>query len=89
MRIDTTLKIRDVAGEHIVIRQSDGVSDMTRVMALNGTAMELYQALQGRDFTEDDVVDYLVGQFDVDRDTARRDAAAWLQQMREQALVTE
>ena len=39
MRFDERKKVRTVAGENIVIMQADGEADMTKVVALNESAM--------------------------------------------------
>ncbi|MCR5444692.1 MAG: PqqD family protein [Bacteroidales bacterium] len=89
MKIDNRKKIRSVAGENVLIQQVDGAADMTRVVGLNESAMKLYNALKDSEFTIDDVVRQLTDTYDVDATTARRDAEAWLKQMREQGLLTD
>ena len=89
MRIDSRKKIRDVAGEHIVIMQSGDAADMTKVVALNESAMHLYGLLQGREFGEEDVVRLILDEYDVDEATARRDAAAWILSMKSEGLVID
>lgn len=89
MRIDTRQKVRNVSGEHIVIRQLEGTVDMTQVVALNESAMLLYNELKGKDFTVEDVVKTLLANYDTDEATARHDAEEWLTTMREQGLVTD
>lgn len=87
MKIDKNQKIRDVAGEHVVIRIGNGVADMTEVVGLNESAMELYKTFMDREFTLNDVVKRLTEIYDVDETTARRDAEAWVASMREQRLI--
>lgn len=89
MKIDKNQKIRDVAGEHVVIRIGNGVADMTEVIGLNESAMELYNAFKASEFTLDDVVRRLTAVYDVDEATARRDAEAWVTSMREQRLIVD
>ena len=89
MKIDTIKKVRQVAGENIVIMQAEDMADMTRVMSLNASALELYNQLKGREFDEQDVVDALTGTYDVDEATARADAREWLEQMRKEGLIVD
>lgn len=89
MKIDTRKKVRSVSGEHIILGQADGTTDMTRVVGFNESAMELYRRLQGRDFGLDDVVRELTDAYEVDEPTARRDAAEWVEQMRQQHLIMD
>ena len=87
MKIDSGKKVRTVSGENIVIMHAAGMADMTQVVALNASAMELYNALKEREFTDEDVVQTLLDIYDVDEPTARRDAADWVGQMRKEGLI--
>lgn len=89
MKIDKSKKVRTVSGENVVIMQADGAADMTRVVALNATALDLYNALLGREFTLDDVVQLLTDGYEVDDATARRDASAWVEEMRREKLIID
>lgn len=89
MRIDRKKKIRDVAGEHIVIMQDGTLADMTKVVALNGTALWLYNELKEREFCVDDVVAALTAQYDVDTATAQHDAAEWVESMKREGLIID
>lgn len=89
MKIDRIQKIRQVAGENIVITQARGVADMTRVAALNESALELYNQLKDREFTLDDVVNTLLGAYDIDEATARADAEKWVEQMKKEGLIVD
>lgn len=77
MRIKPEYKLRDIAGEKVIILQGPGAADLTRLVSLNPTAERLYRQLEGADFNIGDAADLLVGYYDIDRETAARDAAAW------------
>lgn len=81
MKIPATYKVREMAGEHIVVMPGRYGVDMTRVVALNATSLYLWERLQGLDFTIDQVVDLLVERYAIDSETARTDAERWLQQL--------
>lgn len=49
MRIKEEYKVREMAGEHIVVMQGRYGVDMTKVIALNETSLWLWNRLQGRD----------------------------------------
>lgn len=81
------MKIRQVVGENVVIMPGVESTDMTRVVALNESAMLLYNALTGREFEVDDVVRMLVDEYEVDEDAARKDAEAWVADMKKNHLI--
>lgn len=87
MRFNPHFKIRDVMGEHIVVMPGDTQADMTRVVALNDSALLLYNALRDRDFELDDAVSILTGEYEVAEDVARRDAEALLADMKKNNLL--
>ena len=87
MRINPNIKIRDMVSEHIVAMPGAVQTDMTRVIALNDSALLLYNALSGRDFELEDAVRVLTDEYDVTPDVARRDAEALLADMRKNNLL--
>ncbi|MBQ3787257.1 MAG: PqqD family protein [Bacteroidales bacterium] len=87
MRINPNIKIRDMVSEHIVVMPGAAQTDMTRVIALNDSALLLYNALSGRDFELEDAVRVLTDEYDVTPDVARRDAEALLADMRKNDLL--
>ena len=87
MRINDKLKVRTVAGENIVIMQDAAGSDMTRVVALNESALMLYNRLMGREFEVEDVVRLLTDEYEVNEADARKDAEAWVAEIKKNALV--
>ncbi|MBO5188626.1 MAG: PqqD family protein [Alistipes sp.] len=87
MKIAEKYKVREMAGEHIIVMPGTYGADMTRVISLNATSLYLWQELQGREFEVADVVALLVEHYDVDAATAERDAAAWMEQLRSCGVV--
>lgn len=87
MRINDKMKLRNVAGENIILMQNADGTDMTRVVALNESALLLYNRQIGREFELDDVVNALVDEYEVSEADARKDAEAWVAEMRKNALV--
>jgi hypothetical protein len=87
MKINPNIKIRDMVGEHIVVMPGAVQTDMTRVIALNDSALLIFNALQGRDFELEDAVRVLTDEYEVSPDVARRDAETVLADMRKNNLL--
>lgn len=83
MKIDYKYKVREMAGEHVIVMPGRYGADMTRVVALNDTSLFLWEALAGRDFTAADAAELLLGHYQVEAETARRDAEAWCAKLAE------
>ncbi len=87
MKLREEYKVREMAGEHVVIMQGRYGADMTRVISLNESSLYLWNELRGREFEAEDAARLLTDRYDVDRETALRDAAAWIDKLRECKLI--
>lgn len=89
MKFNPKMRVRQVAGENIVMRMGLGETDMTTVMALNESTMMLYERLRDRSFTTDDAVALLCEEYDIDAETARHDVEEWMADMRRYDLIID
>lgn len=89
MRFDERKKVRTVAGENIVIMQADGEADMTKVVALNESAMLVYEQLKGKEFAVADVARVLTDGYEVDEAMAMADAEELVASMRREHLIID
>ena len=89
MKINTKYKVRKVADENIVLVQGRNAGDMTTVVALNESALLLWDNLYGKDFGPREVADCLMREYDVDAETALRDAQKWMDTLREAGCIVE
>lgn len=80
MRINKEIKIKDIAGERIALRQGSYGADMTNIIAFNPTAEWLWNKLANKDFSDTDIKTLLQEAFDLDEQTAARDAKKWIDQ---------
>ena len=87
MRIKQGYKVREIAGENVVVMPRVNGVDFTRIISLNESALVLWQSLEGSDFSTEDVAEVLTSNFEVDAATAQRDAAQWVERMQECDLV--
>lgn len=77
MKINEKFKVREMAGEHVIIMPGRVGADMTRILALNDSSLYLWERLRGRDFTTEEAAGLLTERYEVDEATALRDAQAW------------
>ena len=87
MRISPKYKVRNVAGDNIVLVQGRNPGDMTTVIALNESSLYLWNELSGRDFELADVCKLLTDLYDVDETTASADAEKWLATLKENNIL--
>lgn len=87
MKIKQEYKVREIAGENVVIMQGRQGADLTRIVTLNDSALVLWNALCEGEFTVADAADVLVQNFEVEADVALHDATAWVERMAECGLI--
>ncbi len=79
MRINPKYKLRSIAGKQIVLMQGTLDVDLTKAVALNPTACYLWNALQGRDFSSQDIIDLLLEKYDLTPQLAESEAQRWME----------
>lgn len=87
MKIRQGYKVREIAGENVVIMQGKAGADMTRIITFNDSALLLWNELQGKDFGLQDAVRVLTDNYEVDAAVVERDARAWIDRLTECKLV--
>ena len=75
MKINSNYKIREIAGETIVVNQGTANVNMTRIISLNSSARLLYEALAEGEFTLEDAAKVLTDTYGISEEQALRDAA--------------
>lgn len=78
MKIKDIYKVRQVAGENLVVEQGKLQADMTKVISLNATALLLWNELKGRDFSLSDAASVLTANYGIDQARAEADAQKWV-----------
>ncbi len=83
MKIKKGFEVRNVCGENIVIAHGTENIDFTKVITLNESAAYIWKKVEGKDFTEEDMVDALMVEYEVSREQAQTDvknlAVSWIE----------
>lgn len=87
MNINSNYKLRQVAGETIVVNQGTTGVDMTRIISLNASAKLLYEKLQGKEFTLEEAAGILENTYGIGREQAMTDAAQWVDALRNCKII--
>ena len=78
MKIKENYKVREIAGENLIVEQGKSQSDMTKVISLNNTALLLGKELQGREFSLEDAAEVLMNHYGISKDQALVDTQKWV-----------
>lgn len=89
MKIRENLILRKIGKDYIIIEPEKESVDMTKVYSLNETAVWIWQQVQGREFTKDEMVNLMIERYEIDRPSAEADVENLLKIMREQNLIEE
>lgn len=81
--------LRKLGKEHIVVGEGLAQVNFNKMIALNDSATYLWQSVEGKDFTVEDLVDLLLEKYDVEREIAAKDAAALAKAWLEAGIVAE
>ena len=87
MKINKNHKLRDLAGEKIIFVQGTKDKELSKVMTLNETSVFLWENLYEKDFSENDVMNLLVENYEVNPDTAQNDAKAWVEKLKSYGVI--
>lgn len=79
MRIKEGFKMRTMLKEHIVTADGSGQVNFNKIISLNPTAAYLWENVVGKDFTESDLVNLLLQEYDVEQSVAEQDIKKMLQ----------
>ena len=78
MKIKKGFELREVCGEHIIVAYGKENIDFNKVISLNESASYLWKNIVDKDFTAETLASLLQQEYEVDAETASRDAKALL-----------
>lgn len=87
MKINSNYKLREIAGETIIVNQGKEGVDMTRIISLNSSAKVLYEQLAGKEFSLEDAAQVLVGNYGISQEMALVDAGKWVDALKECKVI--
>lgn len=87
MKIKKGFVVRTICGEHIVSGEGLEQIDFNKMISLNDTAMFLWNAVEGKDFTVDDLTKLLTAEYEVDEQTAAKDAQQLCEEWKNEGLI--
>ena len=89
MKIIEGFRLRKLGKEHIVVGEGLAQVNFNKMISLNASAAYLWESVEGKDFTVDDLVSLLLDKYEVEEEIARRDAEALTQAWLEAGVITE
>ena len=88
MKIKDGFVLRQVVDNYVVVAVGDAVMDFSGMISLNETGAFFWHQLE-KGVTEEEMVQALLSEYDVPEEVARRDAAMYLQKLKDAGLVED
>jgi predicted transcriptional regulator len=89
MRIKEGFTLRSIVGQYVVIGEGIEQVDFNKMITMNDSAAYLWQGVEGKDFTVEDLTKLLTDKYDVAEEKAASDAAKIAAKWIEAGLVEE
>jgi hypothetical protein len=87
MKLKPNYKVREIAGEKMVVMQGKDGVDLTKVILLNTSAEWLWNSLQGKDFTLESAAQLLEERYKIGKEQSVTDAGKWIASMVKVGLI--
>ena len=89
MRIKEGFVLRTICGQNVISGEGSANVNFSKLVSLNETATFLFNAVEGKDFTPEDMADALTEAYEVDRETALADSRKLCDQWIEIGIIEQ
>lgn len=89
MKLIEGLKMRKLGKDYIVIPEGVRLVNFNRMVSLNESAAYLWQNVEGKEFSVEDLKQLLLSKYGIDEGTAGEDAAKLVKAWQEAGLIAE
>jgi len=84
MKIKDGFVLRTICGEHVVVGEGLTQVNFNKMLSLNESAAYLWKEAQGKEFSKEDLVQFLLDQYEVSPEQAAADVdkllAIWIKE---------
>ena len=87
MKIKSDYKLREIAGETIIVNQGTASINMTKIISLNASARMLYETLAEKEFSVEDAAQVLISTYGISNELAQKDADNWINDIKNCGVI--
>lgn len=87
MKIKDGFTLHQIGDEYIIMYNGTQNVDFNNIISLNSTAAYLWKHVEGMDFNADTLTDFLMENYEVDSETAKRDAEQLIKNWLEAGII--
>ena len=88
MKINENCLLREVAGNRVVMPVGEAAERFNGMIKLNGSGAYLFEKIQAG-LDEEGLVAAMLGDYDIDEETARRDIGNFVDTLRKMGIIEE
>ncbi len=89
MKAKEGFNLRTVCGEQIIVAEGKENIDFSNIISMNETSAYLWEAIKGKEFSQEDLVDLLLEQYEVNKDIASKDVEALVKQWKDAGIIDD
>jgi hypothetical protein len=89
MKTKKGFTLRKIGTDQVLVPEGIEVIDFNKLVSINNSAKYLWENLQGRDFSAEDMVNLLTAKYNVSEDTALADAERLIEDWKRIGLLEE
>ena len=79
--------LRNVCGENIIVAEGETNIDFSNIISMNETSAFLWNNIQGKEFTDGDLVDLLTETYQVDAQKALEDVTRLVENWKSAGII--
>lgn len=87
MKTKKGFNLRTICGESIIVGEGIENIDFSRIISMNESSAFLWKKIQGTEFDKQQLTDYLLEEYEVDEETARKDVDALVGKWMEAGII--
>ena len=76
-----------IGDDYIIMQDGSSNVDFSKVISLNQTSAMLWQEIENKEFDTDSVTEALTSRYDVDNESARRDAQKFIDSLDREGII--
>ena len=87
MRTKNGYRLRPLGKEYILVAEGLEVENANQMISMNATAAFLWEAVEGKDFDTETLSQFLVDEYGIDSETAKKDVMPLLQTWEKAGII--
>lgn len=87
MKTKKGFNLRNVCGENIVVAEGEENIDFCNIISMNESSAYLWNNIQDKEFSKEDLVTLLMEEYEVDEPTATQDVSLLVEQWMQAGII--